>query len=94
MFLQKSGDTTYCLTRTFTGRYVFGAAPSNPQLLHWMIHEFEDVPLLPVDGKPKIRFSKRKVNSRILKIFFTYTSNFTKKKTPDLINKMEVFYKI
>ena len=36
----------------------FGAEPSNPQLLHWMIHEFANIPLLPVDGKQKIRFKK------------------------------------
>ena len=44
--------------QNYAGRYVFGAEPSNPQLLHWMIHEFADVPLLPIDGKPKIRFRK------------------------------------
>ena len=44
--------------QNYAGRYVFGAEPSNPQLLHWMIHEFASIPLLPVDGKPKIRFRK------------------------------------
>ena len=44
--------------QNYAGRYVFGAEPSNPQLLHWMIHEFANIPLLPVDGKPKIRFRK------------------------------------
>lgn len=42
----------------YTGRYVFGAEPTNPRLLHWMIHEFAYVPLLPVDKKTKIRFKK------------------------------------
>ena len=44
--------------QNYAGRYVFGAEPTNPQLLYWMIYEFADVPLLPVDGKPKIRFKK------------------------------------
>lgn len=44
--------------QNYTGRYVFGAEPTNPRLLHWIIHEFADVPLLPVDEKPKIRFKK------------------------------------
>ena len=44
--------------QNYAGRYVFGAEPSNPQLLHWMIHEFANIPLLPVDGKRKIRFRK------------------------------------
>ena len=49
--------------QNYAGRYVFGAEPSNPQLLHWMIHEFANVPLLPVDGKPKIRFKKLAKNN-------------------------------
>ena len=49
--------------QNYAGRYVFGAEPSNPQLLQWMIHEFANIPLLPVDGKPKIRFKKLAKNN-------------------------------
>lgn len=45
------------------GRYVFGAEPSNPRLLHWMLHEFAYVPLLPVTEKSKIRFKKLAKNN-------------------------------
>lgn len=42
----------------YTGRYVFGSEPSNPEILHWMIYEFDKVPLLKTDGPVKIRFRK------------------------------------
>lgn len=44
--------------KNFAGRYVFGSEPTNPQLLDWMISEFDKVPLLPVEGRTKIRFKK------------------------------------
>lgn len=44
--------------KNFAGRYVFGAEPTNPQLLDWMISGFDKVPLLPVEGRTKIRFKK------------------------------------
>ena len=44
--------------KNFAGRYVFGAEPTNPQLLDWMISGFDKVPLLPVEGQTKIRFKK------------------------------------
>lgn len=44
--------------KNYSGRYVFGAEPSNPRLLHWMVHEFSDITLLPVVEKAKIRFKK------------------------------------
>ena len=37
--------TNYC------GRYVFGEEPSNPRLLHWMVNEFAEIPLLPAAEK-------------------------------------------
>ena len=37
---------------------VFGAEPSNPEILNWMAHGFANVPLLPVEGMTKIRFKK------------------------------------
>lgn len=49
--------------QNYAGRYVFGAEPSNPRLLHWMIHEFAYVPLLPVTEKSKIRFKKLSKNN-------------------------------
>ena len=44
--------------KNFAGRYVFGAEPTNPQLLDWMISGFDKVSLLPVEGRTKIRFKK------------------------------------
>lgn len=44
--------------KNYAGRYVFGAEPSNPQVLNWMMHDFACVPLLPVEGRTKIRFKK------------------------------------
>ena len=44
--------------KNYAGRFVFGAEPSNPQILNWMIYDFANVPLLPVEGRAKIRFKK------------------------------------
>ncbi len=44
--------------KNFAGRYVFGAEPTNPQILNWMVNAFDKVPLLPVEGRTKIRFKK------------------------------------
>lgn len=44
--------------KNFAGRFVFGAEPSNPEILNWMIYHFAEVPLLPVEGRTKIRFKK------------------------------------
>ena len=44
--------------KNYAGRFVFGAEPSNPQFLNWMIYDFANVPLLPVEGRRKIRFKK------------------------------------
>lgn len=44
--------------KNYAGRFVFGAEPTNPRLLDWMIHEFANIPLLPVEEKSKIRFKK------------------------------------
>lgn len=44
--------------KNFSGRYVFGAEPSNPRLTQWLLYEFAFVPLLPVEGRQKIRFKK------------------------------------
>ncbi len=44
--------------KNFAGRYVFGAEPTNPQILDWMINSFTKVPLLPVEGRTKIRYKK------------------------------------
>ena len=44
--------------KNFAGRFVFGAEPSNPEILNWMIYSFSEVPLLPVEGRTKIRFKK------------------------------------
>lgn len=44
--------------KNYAGRFVFGAEPSNPQILNWMIYNFANVPLLPVEGRAKIRFKK------------------------------------
>lgn len=51
--------------RTYAGRHVFGSEPSNPEILNWMVHGFARVPLLPVEGRAKIRFKKlAKVESK------------------------------
>ena len=44
--------------KNYAGRFVFGAEPSNPQFLNWMIYDFANIPLLPVEGRRKIRFKK------------------------------------
>lgn len=44
--------------KTYAGRHVFGAEPSNPEILNWMVHGFANVPLLLVEGRTKIRFKK------------------------------------
>ena len=44
--------------KNFAGRYVFGAEPTNPQLLDWMLNSFDKLPLLPVEGRTKIRIKK------------------------------------
>ena len=44
--------------RLYAGRYVFGAEPSNPELLNWTAERFAAVPLLRVKGRAKIRFKK------------------------------------
>ena len=44
--------------KSYAGRFVFGAEPSNPEIIHWMMHDFADIPLLPVEGRTKIRFKK------------------------------------
>ena len=44
--------------KNYAGRFVFGAEPSNPQILNWMAYDFVNVPLLPVEGRTKIRFKK------------------------------------
>lgn len=44
--------------KTYAGRHVFGAEPSNPEILTWMVHGFANVPLLPVKSRTKIRFKK------------------------------------
>ena len=44
--------------KNYAGRFVFGAEPSNPQFLNWMIYDFANVPLLPVEKRAKIRFKK------------------------------------
>ena len=43
--------------KNYAGRFVFGAEPSNPQILNWMAYDFANVPLFPVEGR-KIRFKK------------------------------------
>ena len=44
--------------KNFAGRYVFGAEPTNPQILNWMVNAFDKIPLLPVEGRTKIRYKK------------------------------------
>ena len=44
--------------KSYAGRFVFGAEPSNPEIIHWMMHDFADIPLLPGEGRTKIRFKK------------------------------------
>ena len=46
--------------RCFVGRHVFGAEPSNPKLLEWMLNDFSRIKLFPVNQNelPKIRLRK------------------------------------
>ena len=60
----------------FVGRYVFGAEPSNPRLIEWMLNEFSGIKLFPVNQNelPKIRLKKiagkKRTDSQILKSIF------------------------
>lgn len=47
----------------YTGRYVFGAEPTNPRLVFWMINEFDKIPLIKTDSTVKIKFNKIKERS-------------------------------
>lgn len=44
----------------FVGKHIFGAEPSNPQIIEWMLNEFSHVRLFPVNQNelPKIRLKK------------------------------------
>ena len=44
----------------FVGKHVFGAEPSNPKLLEWMLNDFSHIKLFPVNQNelPKIRLKK------------------------------------
>lgn len=68
--------------QNFAGRYVFGAEPTNPQLLDWMISGFDKVPLLPVEGRTKIRFKKvaRLNQNQALLEFQNHSSHFQRLK--------------
>ena len=46
--------------KCFVGRHVFGEKPSNPKLLEWMLNDFFQVKLFPVNQTefPKIRMKK------------------------------------
>lgn len=54
----------------FVGKHIFGAEPSNPQILEWMLNEFSHVRLFPVNQNelPKNRLkkiaSKKRTNSK------------------------------
>jgi hypothetical protein len=39
----------------YTGRYIFGAEPSHPRLLNWMLYEFAGIPLFPAESPVRIR---------------------------------------
>ena len=39
----------------YSGRYVFGAEPTNPQLIQWMLNDFLYVPLYKTVAYQKIR---------------------------------------
>lgn len=49
--------------QNYAGRFVFGAEPTNPRLLDWMLNEFAFIPLLPVKENSKIRFRKLAKNN-------------------------------
>lgn len=51
--IEKTDDGIY-----YTGRYVFGAEPTNPRLLYWMLYEFDKVPLYKTEQPVKITFKK------------------------------------
>lgn len=42
----------------FTGRHIFGAEPSNPELLEWMLYGYHKIHFLPVQKPVKIRVKK------------------------------------
>lgn len=41
-----------------SGRYVFGAEPSNPELIYWMQYQFDKIKLFPISNPVKIRIKK------------------------------------
>ena len=49
-FIQKKIDGEF-----YSGRYVFGAEPTNPQLIQWMLNDFLYVPLYKTVAYQKIR---------------------------------------
>ena len=42
----------------YSGRYVFGAEPTNPRLLYWMLYEFDKIPVVKTSVPVKIRIKK------------------------------------
>ena len=49
-FIQKQMQGVF-----YSGRYVFGAEPSSPQLIQWMLNDFAYVPLYKTARYEKIR---------------------------------------
>lgn len=85
---KKIGDSFY------TGRYVFGSEPSNPEILHWMIYGFDKVKFFPIEKPIKIRVKKESDKTHSIKKSLdafkeSQKSFFEEKKSLSKIEKRE-----
>lgn len=89
--------------KCFVGRHVFGEKPSNPKLLEWMLNDFSQVKLFPVNQTefPKIRMKKitgkncsdsKNTKNQIPKSLKAFSAAqkefFAQKKNPPAANKI------
>lgn len=68
----------------YTGRYVFGAEPTNPRILFWMLYEFDKIPLFKTENPIKIRI--KKITNRSEKSFTKSLDTF-KNAQADFLSK-------
>lgn len=56
-----------CNGKFFSGKFIFGSEPSNPELLDWMKYQYLQVKLFPVENPVKIKIKKQVNHSHSLK---------------------------
>lgn len=69
----------------YTGRYVFGSEPTNPQLIKWMLYEFSDIPVYKTQVPVKIRINK--VQNRSEKSFSKSLESFKNAQSDYLVKQ-------